>query len=274
MASPDDVARVLARADLRRRIVNCRACSLVTHGSRPVLFSGPTPAWLLLIGQAPGATEAREGRPFVGPAGQLLRHALRLLNLDPDQACFTNVVCCWPPGDRQPTSSEQHACRGWLDEVMRLADPAYVLLLGGVALSAFRRDVTISDVAGRWWWWPREHHGAHAGERLMFAAHHPAWALRSGRQDLFLQELQAWAQLVQHVEAGGGLLDRLDRRCVKCHAETSWVDARGLAWCHTHRVRCAAELVVEPSSEHLVDVDAIARGPAGEGSAQLSFLGS
>jgi uracil-DNA glycosylase family 4 len=88
----------------------------------------------IVIGEAPGRIEDHQGKPFVGPAGALLRSRLTNVGLNPSNAYWINAVCCWPHGT--PTSDHLGACRANLQAQWEVAPPRYVLVCGHTALKA------------------------------------------------------------------------------------------------------------------------------------------
>ncbi len=117
---------------------DCDKCPLAQQRSNIVLARGTIPCDVLIIGEAPGASEDALGRPFVGPAGKLLDQIIdRALPSDVTYA-LTNLVCCLPAeakarGDNEPELAEIRACRPRLVEFIQLAAPRLVVLVGSLA---------------------------------------------------------------------------------------------------------------------------------------------
>jgi DNA polymerase len=120
-------------------------------GARRCVFArGPADAEVLVIGDAPGADEDAEGRPFAGRAGALLDRALALAGLS-DRALLTYTVFWRPPGDRAPNAEEQATLAPFLDRAISLARPKLLLVLGaGAAASVLRQSGGIRALRGRW----------------------------------------------------------------------------------------------------------------------------
>jgi uracil-DNA glycosylase family protein len=121
----------------------CEACPLYRNATQTVFGEGPVGARLLLVGEQPGDQEDLQGRPFVGPAGQLLDWALVKAGIDRSETYVTNAVkhFKWVPrGKRRihskPSSLEIKACRPWLDEELHLIKPEVILCLGATAAQA------------------------------------------------------------------------------------------------------------------------------------------
>ena len=146
--------------------------SRLTGRTHVVAGALPAGARVLLVGEAPGATEDAEGRPFVGRSGQLLDECLAAAGLRRDEVAVTNVVKCRPPGNRTPRRAEVLRCRPWLDRQLELADPAFVVTLGGTAAAAFfGAGARIGALRG-------SVHHVHG--RAVVVTYHPSAALRFG----------------------------------------------------------------------------------------------
>jgi uracil-DNA glycosylase len=145
---PDDSARrfVPSEADLEELKVaaaGCTACPLHERGTQTVFGEGRPGARVMLVGEQPGDQEDLKGRPFVGPAGQLLDWALEKAGIDRSQAYVTNVVkhFKWVPrGKRRihskPSSMEIKACLPWLEAELEVVGPEVIVLLGATAAQA------------------------------------------------------------------------------------------------------------------------------------------
>jgi DNA polymerase len=120
---------------------------------------------VVVIGEGPGANEDREGRPFVGAAGQNLEGLLSLAGLKRDGVFITNVVKCRPPGNRRPAKSEAEACYPYLRRQIELIGPEVVVLLGDTALKQFFPEASLGGVHGR----PMMRY-----QRTFFPTYHPA----------------------------------------------------------------------------------------------------
>jgi uracil-DNA glycosylase len=128
---------------VRRDAAACRACPLWERATQTVFGEGPRDARLLFVGEQPGDREDLQGRPFVGPAGQLFDEALVEAGIDRSITYVTNAVKHFkfePRGKRRihakPSGSEIDACRWWLGRELELIDPELVVALGATALQA------------------------------------------------------------------------------------------------------------------------------------------
>ncbi|HDI83315.1 MAG TPA: uracil-DNA glycosylase [candidate division WOR-3 bacterium] len=117
-----------------KQIMECKKCPLHKYRLNPVPGSGPINARLMIIGEAPGEKEDRQGLPFVGPSGQKLTLWLKEVGINRENVYITNVVKCRPPHNREPTPEEERACRPYLEFQIDFIKPEVILLLGNVAL--------------------------------------------------------------------------------------------------------------------------------------------
>jgi DNA polymerase len=125
----------LSLQELAQACGGCRRCGLAGERQHVVVSRGTPTARLMVIGEGPGAQEDASGQPFVGRAGQLLDQMLASVGIDSNRdAYICNVVKCRPPGNRKPTPAEIAACRPWLEQQIRLVDPAVILLAGASAM--------------------------------------------------------------------------------------------------------------------------------------------
>ncbi len=142
--------------DLRDAASGCAACDLVVTGTQTVFGEGVPGATLMLVGEQPGDSEDREGRPFVGPAGRILDDGLEAAGIDRGRVYITNVVkhFKWTPrGKRRihakPNGLEIAACRPWLDAEIEAVRPALIVCLGATAAQALLgRDFRVTRHRG------------------------------------------------------------------------------------------------------------------------------
>jgi uracil-DNA glycosylase len=133
---------------------------------------GSPTADVVLIGEAPGASEDKSGRPFVGNAGKLLDRLLGEAGLERGDVFITNVVKARPPGNRDPKADEVAHHLPWLEAQLEILQPRLLVPLGRHALNFFAKDVKITETHGR----VLERDG-----RTLFPMFHPAAALRNPR---------------------------------------------------------------------------------------------
>lgn len=118
---------------LQQEVESCQHCQLSNGRTRVVFGSGDSDADVMLIGEAPGAEEDRQGLPFVGKAGKLLDAMLFAIGLSRDRVFICNVVKCRPPNNRNPQADEIKACASYLDAQIKHVNPRVILALGKVA---------------------------------------------------------------------------------------------------------------------------------------------
>ena len=161
---------------MRERMTACRECHLREAYDSPVPPAGSTTARAMLIGEAPGAEEVEEGKPFVGRSGKLLRSAIVDAGLDLADLFVTNTVLCRPPNNVFPEDGVAvEKCRHWLKEQFDFIKPEFVVAIGGKA-HKFVRDspVGITTACGIWGQWD-----VPWGDRVWYMATlHPSFCLR------------------------------------------------------------------------------------------------
>jgi uracil-DNA glycosylase len=160
------------------------ACPLKDVRTRVVFGAGNANANLMFVGEAPGATEDQTGLPFVGRAGKLLDELLAEVGLARSDVFITNIICCRPPGNRDPLPEEIEACKPYLYKKIQLIEPKVICTLGNFATKLLTGDPTgITKVHGR----PQERD---VGGRVvkLFPIFHPAAALRTDSVKQLLRE--------------------------------------------------------------------------------------
>lgn len=135
-------------AELHAVMLRCTRCELFRTRTQVVPGEGDPDARVLFVGEAPGASEDRTGRPFVGASGQLLEAMLALAGLRRAEVFIANVIRSRPPANRAPRAPELRACAGWLVEQIRLVRPEVVVPLGRSALQHFLPAGKISQLQG------------------------------------------------------------------------------------------------------------------------------
>lgn len=184
-------------AGLAAAIAAFDGCGLKFEGARQAVFSrGAADAPVMIIGEAPGADEDRQGAPFVGRAGQLLDRMIAAAGLE-GRVFITNTVFWRPPGNRTPSPQEQTVCAPFLERAIALVKPRALLLVGGAsAKSVLQRGEGILTLRGRWFDWRS---GDGSIELPALPTLHPAFLLRQP-----MAKKKAWQDLLT-------LAERLDR---------------------------------------------------------------
>ena len=156
---------------LAATVRECTQCGLCATRTQTVFGTGDIRARLMVIGEAPGADEDRQGEPFVGRAGQLLNSMLRAAGFERPQVYIANVLKCRPPNNRDPATEETDRCLPYLRRQIELVDPVVILCVGRVAAQRLlERDEPIARMRGR----------IHRlGNRPVIVTYHPAYLLRS-----------------------------------------------------------------------------------------------
>jgi uracil-DNA glycosylase family 4 len=178
-AASEPIRGAAALAQIADEVRGCTRCPLAARRTLTVPGEGNVLSDVLLVGEGPGAREDATGRPFVGPAGQLLDELLHAIGWERDDVFITNVVKCRPPGNRDPEPAEISACAGYLDRQERALDPAVVVTLGRHSLQRYLPGARIGAVHGSL---RRSFSGLH-----VFPMYHPAAALHQAslRETLF-----------------------------------------------------------------------------------------
>lgn len=156
--------------DLYREIAACTRCRLHESRTQTVPGEGPALAEIMFIGEGPGFHEDQQGRPFVGPSGQLLEKLLASIGLTREQVYIANVVKCRPPNNRDPLPSEVETCRLYLERQIELIDPRIIVTLGRYSMERYFPGAKISQVHGR---------ARREGRRVYLPLYHPAYVLRN-----------------------------------------------------------------------------------------------
>ena len=120
--------------NLKRICGDCTRCGLCETRKNVVFGVGNESADVMFVGEGPGEQEDLQGKPFVGPAGQLLDDMLSIIDLSRDSNCYiANIVKCRPPRNRDPLETEQDACIGYLRSQVALVKPKMIVCLGRIA---------------------------------------------------------------------------------------------------------------------------------------------
>ena len=170
--------------ELASRVAGCTRCTLHETRTRTVFGTGNRAADWMIVGEAPGADEDRQGEPFVGRAGQLLTAMLAAIGLRREEVYITNILKCRPPENRDPLPEEVACCHEYLERQIALVDPALLLVVGRIAAhNLLQTDLPIGRLRGR------VHRYGTAGIPLV-VTYHPAYLLRSP-----LEKRKSWEDL-------------------------------------------------------------------------------
>jgi DNA polymerase len=178
------VLDTLGWSELRARVAACTACELHRSRTQTVFGVGNQKAEWLIIGEAPGADEDRQGEPFVGRAGQLLNSMLRAIGLAREQVYIANILKCRPPGNRDPKPEEAECCTPFLHRQIALLKPKIILVVGRIAAqNLLDTEVPLARLRGQ-----VHRYGPLATP--MVVTYHPAYLLRSPGE-----KRKAWVDL-------------------------------------------------------------------------------
>ncbi len=188
---------------LAERAKGCRRCPLA-EGRKTVVFGEGNPrASLMFVGEGPGEVEDDTGRPFVGPAGQLLTQILASVGIPREEVYIANIVKCRPPGNRVPTRAETEACWEWLSAQIALINPRIIVTLGNTPTSWFLNSSEgITQLRGRFHRW--------RGGIEVFPMYHPSYLLRNPSKAKGSPKHQTW-QDIQTVKERLALLSPTGR---------------------------------------------------------------
>ncbi len=165
---------------------------LAKAGTNVVISRGNPSAKLLIVGEAPGPQENIKGKPFVGPAGQLLDKILQAGNFDSEQDVYiTNSVFRMPPGDdgksfRKPNDAEIEYYRPFVLEIVRLINPHIVLLTGNVACQSILKKTGITSLRGQW---------TKIESHWIMPIYHPSYLLRNQSREPGSPKAQMWEDI-------------------------------------------------------------------------------
>lgn len=174
--------------ELHEQVLACTACGLCGGRRHAVFGHGGQPTRWLVVGEAPGEQEDRQGQPFVGRSGQLLDAMLSAVGMSRERDVFiANVIKCRPPGNRNPKPEEIAACSPYLMRQIALLKPERILVLGRFAAQTLLgTDATIGSLRGR----VHQMKTDEGREIPVIVSYHPAYLLRSP-----VEKARAWQDL-------------------------------------------------------------------------------
>jgi len=180
---------------LRDAVSQCTLCDLHQSRTQTVFGVGNPRAEWMLIGEAPGADEDRQGEPFVGRAGQLLNNMIRAIGLDRESVFIANILKCRPPGNRDPRPGEVTCCEPYLRQQIELIQPKIILALGRVAAQNLLKVSTpIGNMRGQKYVYP-------GTDIPVLVTYHPAYLLRSpSEKRKSWQDLQMAVKLFRELQ--------------------------------------------------------------------------
>ena len=157
--------------DIRQELGDCHRCPLCQKRTHIVFGEGNPQARLAFVGEAPGADEDMQGRPFVGKAGQLLTKIIQAMGLTRQDVYICNILKCRPPGNRNPKPDEITTCEPFLVKQLQVIQPKVICALGTFAAhTLLKTEVPITVLRGRF----HTYQGIH-----LMPTYHPAYLLRN-----------------------------------------------------------------------------------------------
>jgi DNA polymerase len=169
----DDAIGSMGWEALQATVAGCTRCDLHETRTQAVFGTGDRNADWMLIGEAPGADEDRQGEPFVGRAGQLLNEMLYAAGYRREQVYIANILKCRPPGNRNPLPEEVRCCNDYLLRQIELVQPKIILALGGIAAqNLLHTEVSVGRLRGI-------RHRYSESNIPLIVTYHPAYLLRS-----------------------------------------------------------------------------------------------
>jgi len=191
--------------ELKQEYSKCNKCSALCKSRSQVVFgSGKEDADLLFIGEAPGATEDREGIPFCGASGQILQDLLLSIGLTRDDVFITNTILCRPEKNRNPNRKEVDACRTRLDKLIQAMQPKVIVTIGNFATERITGKIGITKLRGRMFGVEID------GQQFcVVPVIHPANLLYNGRSPVILEQMKKDFLVIKKViqEATGKKLE-------------------------------------------------------------------
>tara|TARA_B100000989_G_C19479836_1_gene444632 strand:- start:69 stop:884 length:816 start_codon:yes stop_codon:yes gene_type:complete len=182
--------KITSLDELRLALLEYEGCSLKNTATNLVFSDGRENARVMLVGEAPGADEDRQGKPFVGISGQLLDKMLLSIGLDRSSVYISNIIPWRPPGNRQPTPKEIDLCLPFIRRHIQLINPLVLVPVGGIAAkSLLDKKEGIMRLRGRWFEYAADESDIAIPALPIF---HPAFLLRSP-----VQKSNAWKDLIQ-----------------------------------------------------------------------------
>lgn len=180
---PDNAAPPLTNntrdwENLKKRVNQCQQCDLANSRTQTVFGVGNTQTDWLVVGEAPGVDEDKQGEPFVGRAGQLLNEILWAAGHPRDSVYIANILKCRPPNNRDPRPEEVAHCAPYLQQQIAWLNPKLILCVGRIAAqNLLKVDTPIGKLRGR-----IHHIEANNKDIPVVVTYHPAYLLRSPRE--------------------------------------------------------------------------------------------
>lgn len=214
--------------DFRRHLRECQRCELHTNTGGPIPFTGDLNPTYAILGEAPGRTEAERGQCFVGDSGAILKHWLKLVDINVHDVTFLNSAACYPGSINTPKQPHLDACRGWVHGQLEFIRPKILITLGVIAFNTARHPYHWPELKllhGKPLFYPRL-------GIPWFATYHPASYLR-GRNKSYEEKI---VNCLRAVKEWDGSYPEV---CAICGDEFYRYDPDGYGYavCYRHAAR-------------------------------------
>ncbi len=189
---------------LAKQIKVCTLCELHRSRTEAVPGEGPAHAEIMFIGEGPGASEDKQGRPFVGASGRFLNELLEQAGVTRADVFITNVVKCRPPGNRDPLPDEVETCTSnYLQHQIKIIDPRVIVTLGRHSMGLFFKGAKITQIHGQM---------RQVDDRFVIAMFHPAAALHQlSLRETIMADFAKLPELLKEARAALGKADSKKR---------------------------------------------------------------
>ncbi len=179
--------------NLKEKALECSRCHLRKECKQVVMGEGNIQNRIMFIGEGPGATEDKLGRPFVGRAGKLLNKIFSALDIKREEVYISNIVKCRPPDNRKPTKKEAQSCFPILQSEIKIIQPLVIVPLGATALQfLIDHDTSITKSRGKW---------IERGEYYILPTFHPAYLLRNKKMKKYSwQDFKLIKKAIQRIK--------------------------------------------------------------------------
>lgn len=185
-------------SQLKEEYTLCNRCPELCKSRIQVVFgSGNPKAEILLLGEAPGLTEAKKGIPFCGESGKVLQELLASIGLTREEVFITNTLLCRPENNRNPAKEEVENCRERLDQLIHILQPKVIVTIGNFATERILEKKGITTLRGKVF--TREIQGM---ERKIVPVIHPANYLYNGRNPQLLEQMKTDFQVIKKLLDG------------------------------------------------------------------------
>lgn len=177
---------------LNDMVKGCTKCGLCSGRRQTVFGEGSVSARVFIIGEGPGEQEDKHGRPFVGPAGDVLDQIIRGCGWQREDVYIGNIVKCRPPYNRTPDPDEVAECINYLRLQVKIVNPPYIVCMGRTAANYFlEKDLPISAMRGLHY---------HEG-RMVLCTYHPSYLLHKKDEAEYVKVAQDFKQLLDYMNA-------------------------------------------------------------------------